>query len=186
MFKKKLIVRDINIFYKRLWLYKSFLFRKTYFETDISEIKSLISALNIKNRKRRITYIYDYACDEVDNYWKDKNPCCFKNGKCLSQQKSGCKHKNGCCRRCVYQSNNGCTTSNLTCKFFYCTYVSSKYKLLTIHDIKILKLLTLRQKTILKHDFFSSREEVLGDLYIGSVFIFIVRLLFRYLVKNIV
>lgn len=186
MFKKKLIVKDINIFYKRLWLYKSFLFRKTYFETDILRIRNMIEALNIKNRKKRIAYIYDQACIEVDNYWKDKNPCCFKNNKCLSQQKPGCKYKNGCCRRCVYQSSNGCITSNLTCKFFYCTCVSSKYDLLTIKDIKVLKLLTFRQRTILKHAFFSSREEVLGDLYIGSVFIFIIRLLFRYLVKNIV
>ena len=117
MHKRELVINDIDLFYKKLWLYKSVFFRNVYFKTDIQEIKSIIDALNLKKRKKRITYIYDYACKEVDNYWKDKNPCCFKKNKCLSQQKPTCKYKNGCCRKCVYQSNKGCTTSNLTCKF---------------------------------------------------------------------
>ena len=140
----------------------------------------------IEKRKKRIAYIYDSACNYIDNYWKGKNICGFKNNKCYTQQYKGCKYKNGCCRRCIYQSNKGCTTSNLTCKLYYCTEVRKRYKVPTFKDIKILKKLSIRQRIILKHDYFSSREEVLTDLYIGSITIFIIRLLYRYIRKNIV
>ena len=93
--------------------------------------------------------------------------------------KKSCKYKNGCCRRCLYQSNKGCTTSNLTCKFFYCEKVKQKHKILTMDDIKILRCFSCRQREIVRHDYFSSREEVISDLYVGSLIIFTIRIIFR-------
>ena len=189
MFKKEIIINnddDLKKFYKRIKIYKSVFYIKTKFTTKNNKIKSIIEALNIKSRNKRITYVYDNACKYIDNYWKNKNICGFKNNKCYTQQKLDCKYQNGCCRRCLYQSDKGCTTSNLTCKLFYCTEVTKKYKVPTMNDIKILKVLSLRQRTILKHDYFSSREEVLMDLYINSITIFTIRIILRYIIKNIV
>ena len=44
-----------------LFLYKSFLYRFVTFTTDSKELQDqiIVNALNIKNRKKRITYIYD-------------------------------------------------------------------------------------------------------------------------------
>ena len=57
----------------------------------------------------------------------------------------------------------------MTCKLFFCDEVKNKYEVITIKDLKLLNLLTRRQRVILKFDLFSTREEVLTDLYIGFI-----------------
>ena len=189
MINKKIIIKnnkDLKRFYNKLNIYKRIFYINTFFETNNDEIKKIIDILNIKNRKKRITYIYDSACKYIDDYWDGKNVCGFKNGRCYAHQYPGCKYKNGCCRKCVYQSSKGCVTSNLTCKLYYCSEVIKRYEVPTMKSIKITKLLSWRQRIILKHDYFSSREEVLKDLYIDSTIIFTIRLLYRWLTNNIV
>ena len=161
--------------YKRMKIYNSFLFKKVLFKTDLDDVAciNIVNALNIKNKMKKIEYIYNTACDEIDNFYKDKNICQFNSqNKCINQQKNNSPNFNGCCMSCINQSNNGCTTCNLSCKFFYCDIINKKYKVLKIKDISILKLLTLRQRIILKQDFFSSKKQILRDLYIGSILIF--------------
>ncbi|MEE3342987.1 MAG: hypothetical protein VZS44_02740 [Bacilli bacterium] len=189
MFKKIIIInddKDLNIFYNKLIIYRSIFYINTKFYSNDKRIEDIVEALNIKSWTRRIDYVYDKACFYVDEYWKDKNICGFKNNKCYTQQEPNCSYRNGCCRRCYYQSNKGCVTSNLTCKLYYCTEVTKRYKVILFDDIKILNLFNFRQRTILKHDYFSSREEVLMDLYISSMIIFAVRILWRFFRKNIV
>lgn len=177
---------DMRHFYKLLPLYKSFLFGKIYFllESSNDGLERIIKALNIKSKRERIEYVYDEACMELDNQFKGINVCGFKNNKCYTQR--SCNKINGCCRKCIYQSNRGCTTKNLTCKLFYCGEVTKKYNPLKFEDLTILKVLSIRQRIILKHAYFSSREEVLKDLEIGSLIIFVFRLVYRYIAKNIV
>ena len=167
-------------------IYKTILYNNVLFDTTNNKLKELVKALNIKNKKERIMYVYDSCCNKIDNYSKNKNMCGFKNNKCYTQQHKDCKYKNGCCRKCIYQSPNGCTTSNLTCKLFNCSEVKKRFKVIEYQDLELLKLLSTRQRVIIKHDYFSSREEVLTDLYIGSITIFVVRLIYRYIRKNIV
>ena len=176
--------KDLNRFYKKLFFYKTCIYRFVNFVSDNQEIKDIIKALNIKKRNMRIRYVYDRSCLYVDRFWDNKNICGFRNNKCYTQRNNS--YINGCCRRCFYQSDKGCRTANLTCKMFYCSEVRKRNKVPSFNDIKILKLLSIRQRIILKHDYFSSREEVLGDLYIGFISIFLVRLLFRYLIRNII
>ena len=61
--KKSLVIKtkkDLEKFYKRLWLYRSFLYRNVTFilKEDKYNISNFIMALNIKNRRKRIEYIY--------------------------------------------------------------------------------------------------------------------------------
>ena len=51
----------------------------------------------------------------------------------------------------------------------FCDEVKNKYEVITFKDLKLLNLLTRRQRVILKFDMFSTREEVLTDLYIGFI-----------------
>ena len=164
---------DLKKFYKHLKFYK---YLPIKFESDNNEIKDIIYSLNIKNRNKRITYIYDYSCKFIDNYWKNINYCGFKCNKCY------CNQINGCCRLCKYQSSSGCTTSNLTCKFYYCTEVLKRHKVLTMNDLKILKLYSFRQRIIIKHSYFNSREEVLFDLKYSLIIVFA----FKLIIKNII
>lgn len=177
--------KALDKFYRKLFFYKSFIFKKIYFKvkTDYKEIKPIITALNIKKRKERITYIYDEACTQIDNHYNNKNICGFKNNKCYVQQKLNNGTINGCCRMCKYQSKKGCKTKNLTCKLFTCSEVEKRCQIITFDDLKILNLLSLRNKMILKSDYFSKREDVINDLYIGSFFVWTIRIIIR-LINN--
>jgi len=171
---------DLEKFYKKIKYYRSILFIFTKFESNNKDIEKIIYALNIKNRFKRIDYIYEEACNEIDNYNKNKNLCNFKNNICRN------KVKYGCCRKCYNLGNKGCTTSNLTCKLFFCSKVCDKYKVLTFEDVKILKCLSFNNQVIIKHDFFTKKEELLMDLYVGSMTIFIFRYLYRVIIHRLI
>ena len=176
MFKKKIIIKDkkdLKKFYNNIKYYRSILFAFTKFESDNKEIEHIITALNIKNRFKRIKYVYDTACDEVDAFTEGKNICGFKDGVCRA------KIKNGCCRKCFHVTDHGCPSRNLACKLFFCTKVRNKYKIIMFDDLKILYCLSFRCRVILRHDFFTLREEVLMDMYIGWITILFIRYFYR-------
>ena len=110
--------------------------------------------------------------------------CDFKNNQCCVQRKLNNGKFNGCCRMCVHQSKSGCKTKNLTCKLFFCSEVKEKHKVLGINDIKILKVFTISQRYILSNNYFTSKEEVLNDLYIGSTMVVLFRYGYR-IIRNI-
>ena len=178
-------IRDYKKFLKRIKRYKSFLYKNTNFSCDsnviFKDVTPIINSLNIKNRKKRIKYVYDYCCKYIDDYCANKNFCKFKNNKCLNQYDN--EHFNGCCRGCRYQSNKGCTTSNLTCKLFYCSSVKENSKVIEYSDLTILKTLSLRNRIIIKHNYFVKREDFLHDLYYCPLLAFSFKTLFR--LKNI-
>ena len=66
---------------------------------------------------------------------------------------------------CIYQGKKRYMTKNLTRKLFTCSEVEKRYKIIKFDDLKILKFLSFRNRIILKHDYFSKREDVINDLY---------------------
>lgn len=185
--KRKTIVieskEDYTKFIKRIILYKSILYINTEFRVKgcqvNDKIQQIIKGLNIKNRYKRITYVYDTACSIIDSNTKGLNVCGFKNNKCYIQQKQNNGKCNGCCRLCKYQNSNGCSTKNLACKLFNCSEVKKRYKTVEYKDLDILKLLSLKNRLIVKSDYFATREEVLKDLYAHTLTYSILRILFR-------
>lgn len=185
--KRKTIVieskEDYTKFIKRIILYKSILYINTEFQVKgcqvNDKIQQMINGLNIKNRYKRITYVYDTACSIIDSNTKGLNVCGFKNNKCYIQQKQNNGKCNGCCRLCKYQNSNGCSTKNLACKLFNCSEVKKRYKTVEYKDLDILKLLSLKNRLIVKSDYFATREEVLKDLYAHTLTYSILRILFR-------
>ena len=168
--KKKLIIndeKDLNRFYNRLWLYRSFIYRFVYFyiDEDKYNVTPILKALNIKYRNSRIKCVINEACIYLDNYYKDKNYCDFRCYKCALHRSKKYNYKNGCCRACDYQSSEGCLTSNVACKLFYCKYITDKYDTLTIKDIKVLYVLSLFQRMTIGSDYFASVDDVAMDLY---------------------
>ncbi len=162
---------DVKNFDKKIWLYRSIFYKNVHFEPKSTDAYSkyidVINALNIKNRFKRIRYIYDTACNQIDNYNKENHINCeFKCGKCLAHHDT--RFYNGCCRVCRFQSQNGCTTKNLTCKLFFCSPIRENYKTLHFEDIKLLKCLSKKNQIIVNGNFFASREAFLFVLYTGS------------------
>lgn len=175
-----------NKFIRLLPFYKSLFFFYTKFECSnyINENdKYLISALNIKNRKKRITFIYDKACTILDDSIPKKNICGFSNLKCGLHKCNKLNYNYGCCRKCRYVTDSGCPSSNLACKLFNCSYVKKRYKPLSFKNLDILKLLSLKNRIIVQNDYFSLREDVLKDLYSYSFILSGVRIIIR-LLKN--
>ena len=173
---KEMIVKlntetDVKNFDKKIWLYRSIFYRNIHFVVETipiyNEYINIVNALNIKNRFKRIKYIYDTACEQIDNHNKENNINCeFKCGKCLAHYDT--RFYNGCCRVCRFQSKHGCTTKNLTCKLFFCSPIRNKYKTLTFSDVKLLKCLSKKNQIIVNGNFFASRNSFLFVLYTGS------------------
>ena len=172
---------DLNKFYKKLFFYRSFFCLFLKFDTNYAEIKPIINALNIKNKYKRIEYIYNFGVNYLDNYYNNLKPniCEFNCNKCIVQRINNLKYNNGCCRMCIYKSNRGCKTSNLTCKLFYCSRIRDKYKTYDYNNFKIIKCLDLRRQFILKEDYFTSKEDAILDLKIGLLFIITIKIVIR-------
>ncbi len=180
---------DYIKFLKKINIYKSILYCNTLFVVNNSindnMMDYIINALNIKNRKKRITYIYDNSCKLIDDNTKSINICGFKDNKCYVQRKLKNGKCNGCCRKCLYQTNKGCSAKNLACKLFNCSEVTSRYNVIKYDDLKLLKLLSLKNQFIIKSDYFSTREYVLKDLYSYTLTYSTLRIVYR-LFKNYV
>ncbi len=192
MRSKKIIInngKDYIHFLRRLPFYKSIFYFHTSFvlenNTDIENINFIIQGLNIKRRKKRIEYVYDTSCQIIDEKVKGINICGFQNGKCYVQRKKKNGTCNGCCRKCLYQSNKGCTTKNFACKLFNCSEVTSRHEVVCYNDIKLLKLLSLKNRCVVKSDYFSKREDVLKDLYAFTLTYSTIRILYRLLRNSI-
>ena len=174
-----------NNSYIFLPLYRSVFFRFCKFEKKYKNKQDIIitNALNIKNRKERITYIYDATCDYIDDYYNHSDICGFKDLKCYANRSNGKDNNYGCCRFCYYKTNHGCPSKNLACKLFNCSEVCKRRKVLTYKDLKMLRLLSLRQRHVVKSDYFSLREDVLKDLYCYTMTFATIRVVFR-LIRN--
>ncbi len=181
-----MIVKDKDKFIKYLFIYKWFVFTKFSTDIDDIELSYIINALNIKSRYKRIKYIINTGCDYIDNYYKSCKLCSFKNNKCICHRKTNKSYVNGCCRRCIYQSNKGCTTKNVACKLFNCSYVDyNKITKLSFNDVLLFRLLNPFQRIILQSDYFAKVEEVTLDLYGGVIFL-LCRLFYRFIIKRVI
>lgn len=181
-----MVVKDKDRFIKYLFIYRYFIF--TNFSTDIDdyELCLIINALNIKSRYKRIKYVIDSGCDFIDNYYSGCNLCQFKNNKCICHRKLNKDFINGCCRKCKYQSNKGCTTKNVACKMFNCSYVDfGKKDRINFNDIKLFKVLNSYQRLVLKSDYFANVSEVTFDLYVGPICL-LLRFFNRFIIKRVI
>ena len=176
-------------FIKKLFIYRTSIFKFTKFETDLKdkELNTIIQILNIKNKYKRMYLTIEKICEYIDDYYKEKNLCKFENCTCICHRNKNINYKNGCCRKCIYQSNKGCTTKNVACKLFYCSHAKENNKILKFEDIYLIKILTPFQRLILSSDYFQSIEEVSIDLCFGPlsiIYIIPYRIIKNILKKN--
>ena len=160
---------DINTFYNRLRLYKLFCSRKTIElnipdtinEEDRNDLLMIEEAFNIKDKYKRLEYVYYKVCEILDKPIKE-NICDFdKNGLCAAQRAGKHPSKiNGCCGTCKYISKNGCTICSLSCKTFYCSYIIKLKHIPSFRKIKLYKyFFSLPQKMIIETNFWNTAEE---------------------------
>lgn len=206
---KKVVLKRINGAYKIPKFLKITAGRKRYFfeyrdmlynkeidttDKEVKQVSLLVEALNIKKRKKRLSFIYDKACDLLDDDFYGKNICGFECGKCINDRKYNNMGGGCCCDSkyhkfmCPYLTDKGCSVKCLACKFHICNTLKEKGYKYYLNDIYILKyLLTWKQKLIIYNDFFMSKEEVLKKVYRNSVILWSFtkkKKLVKYNVKN--
>ncbi len=143
--------------------------------SEIKQVSYLVEALNIKNKKKRLEFVYDKSCDLLDADFYGKNICEFKNGKCLHDRYYGGKGGGCCCRSdhslmCKHLTKTGCSVRCLSCKFHICNLVKKKGIRYHFNDIYLIKyLFNWKQKLMIFTDFFMTKEESLRNIYRNSI-----------------
>ena len=149
----------------------------------ISDIETALKALEITDKKEQYTLIYENVCDYLDNQFREKNICDFKNDKCIANRENKTAHSiMGCCysfeyagffspqfikneQLCKYQQNRNCTTKCITCKLFTCKYLKEKGIKFDLHKILLLEcFFNKKQHSILTSNFFKTEEEIINNL----------------------
>ena len=153
---------------KFIFIYRTFLFKKVKFETSNPKLKNITKALNIKDKRERITYIYNETIKALNKYYY-QDLCKFENGQCIAQRMRNKGKVNGCCRFCPLVTDKGCPSENVSCKLIYCKTAIKNIKLIKIRDIEITKCLPPFKRLILKGDFFITKEEFIDDLCRGII-----------------
>ena len=174
--RNKIVNIDTNnykIILHKLFIYKYYK-KKFYFNySDDFKYKdqfdSIKNALNIKNKEKRLSYIYDEVCDYLDNYFIDNNLCKFKNNKCYSDRCKKIDKINGCCSNnknilCKYFDKNHCKIKCSGCKFYVCLALRKTHGSIKMNTIFITKLLSYRQKLIIRYSIFTPKEEIVKKM----------------------
>lgn len=149
----------------------------------ISDIETALKVLEISDKRKQYTLIYEKVCDYLDKQFKEKNICDFKNDKCIANRENKSAHSiMGCCysfeycsffspkliknvQLCKYQQNKNCTTKCITCKLFTCKYLKEKGIKFDSHKIPLLEcFFNKKQHSILTSNFFKTEEEILNEL----------------------
>ena len=128
-----------------------------------------IHAVNIKDSRKRYSYIYDIVCDYLDYQFIDLNVCGFKDNVCLGvKNKSHCpESKNGCCYGtnrglCKKYVNGKCTIKSISCKLFTCRYLRKQDVMFKINSIPLLKyFFNPMQKFILWDSIFKDKDAII-------------------------
>lgn len=166
---------------KLLFLYRTFLFKFIKFNTKDKKLVSIVNALNIKDRKLKLEYVYDEAIKYINTYYS-QDLCKFENNQCIAQRNGMSSNVNGCCRNCPLVTDSGCSSANLVCKLVYCKTALGNIKKLKFNHIPILRCLSIKQRIILRGSFFNTREQILKNLNYGIIYSFINSL--KGLIKN--
>ncbi len=173
--EKKIVIdndKDYIEFLKKLFFYKYDKLTRFNIVNNIGneEIDKISKCLNIKSRRKRITYIYDEIINYLNEYYKE-DLCKFENDKCFVQRMNNSKTKFGCCGDCnLVKSGMGCPTNNVSCKLLYCKPAIKNIKKIRLTDIPITRCLSVFQRFMLRFDFFSTREQVINHLYFGLIY----------------
>ncbi len=153
---------------------------------DNHNVKDLIKAVNaciIKDKYNRYDYLYDEACNYLDNEFSKNNYCDFKDDICIAKRNLPTRpegKKMGCCYnftkigvfgkrpRCEYLGDKGCTAKCIGCKLMTCDYIKVKFK---IKDIILLDcFFNVVQKLIIKMRCFTPKKQIMKELMFWSFF----------------
>ena len=145
---------------------------KIKYKTKDKTLKQIEKAINIKDIKKRYSYIYDTICDYIDEKYMTCNYCEFKDDICkYFREKNELTHKYGCCYSdsrgglCNYLDKDHCTINSISCKLYSCPILRGNNINFKIREIPLLKyFFNIKQKYYLKYSFFKDKDYVINKL----------------------
>ena len=158
--------------YKKLDITNDSILHTMNFSSDMILKIQCIHILNIKDLYQRYLYIYDSVYNFLENEFRKKNYCGFKNNICNAQRdRKECNSSiNGCCYGknrglCKYFVENKCIIQCLPCKLFTCKYLRKQKIKYKPNDFPLIKyFLNIRQKKILETTFFCDKDIIINLL----------------------
>ena len=136
-------------------------------DRKINSLNDILLVFNIKDKKKRLNFIYDKMCDYLDLDFVVNNKCLFKNNKCVSDRNKSYNKNCGCCRAksgelCKFLINNRCSIRNLGCKFFICPTLKKRGLKYRNRDFPIFNYFcSFREKIVLRYTIFVPKEKVI-------------------------
>ena len=156
---------------------------KKYLEkTNDSEIEEKIKIINevldIKDKEKRYSYLYDLICDYLDNEFRTKDICGFNCGLCkrrrnmIERNIKKDTYENGCCYGYLNKEacqhlipGKGCSVKNIACKTFTCFYLRKQGYRYKLNDIYLARyFFNPRQKFYMENTFFVDKEEIMKGI----------------------
>ena len=143
------------------------------------KIIECIKASLISEKRKRIEYIYEQVCQDLDEEFAKNNYCDFKDDVCIGKRNCKDKITMGCCHKfinpitmkgglkeCPYLKDKHCSTQCITCKLFTCDAIKVKFRL---KDIPLIAFyFNPIQKIIVKTSFFTNKEKIINRLVFWS------------------
>lgn len=143
-------------------------FLKSTMDEEIKTKIKIIHAINLKKKEERYSYLYDQVCDFLDEEFKKKNICRFKDNICIGvKKKCHCQSVYGCCygsKRglCKNLVHNECQIKSISCKLFVCNYLKKEGFGYKVDDIALLKYFFNKiQKYYIEYSLFKDKDEMI-------------------------
>lgn len=141
---------------------------------ELEEIINIINILNATTKKEKYSLIYDYACDYLDNEFRGKNLCGFKDDMCIcNRNKPKEKQVGSCCVKTTTKEvckhfdnvNKCCKIKCIGCKLYVCIPLHKANIKFPVRKIPYLKyFLSFRGKCIVKSNVFVDKDYVVNKL----------------------
>lgn len=139
-------------------------------------------AVIYENVEEKYNYIYDSVCDKLDEEFRKKNLCDFKNDQCVANRAGATVHETmGCCYSFKYSTNplkfidgvhlcdhiksKSCDIKCIGCKLFTCKYLKEKGISFKAKDIFLIDtFFNKKQQEIIERNLFFPKEKIIEKL----------------------
>ena len=136
------------------------------------QLRKAIEIIRIKEKKERISKIYDEICAYLNKDFLANNYCDFKDNKCIAQRKHQfypINKKNGCCYKMMSECNNlvngKCKIECIACRLFACKYLRKRGVGYWGDEFVLLRsFLTIEQRRHFIFDFYESKEQIIRKM----------------------
>lgn len=157
------------------------LYAKDLNNENVNSLIISLKAMFIKNKLERYNYLYDKACEFLDEEFEKKNYCNFENDVCVAKRECSTtrRKKMGCCYHfdkrkvfgklvlCEHLVDKRCQAQCISCKLVTCNYIDVKFE---INNIVYLDVFFNKiQKLIIKMSCFKTKKIILKRLLFWSL-----------------